>query len=216
MNVLAWLSHFASGYPFSAHMVQHLLLAQVVAPLLLLILPCSTARRITKNPSAQVLVKLLRRHSLTWLIGIGAMWVWHVPTFCQVIATHSGLNVVQSFCFLLSGAIFWWPIVSPIQQERMQPVPWSVLYLASGCLGCTVLGILITFAPAGFFEPHAFAHHAGMVSSASDQQIGGLLMWVPGCLIYLSAVMAMLARWYSAPEELSIGPADGSRKAEWA
>jgi cytochrome c oxidase assembly factor CtaG len=79
----------------------------------------------------------------------------------------------------------------------MTAVPWAVLYLVSGCLGCTVLGILLAFAPS--------AVHAGMREiAAADQHTGGLIMWVPGCLVYLAAVIAMFARWYSTPEDAPV------------
>ncbi|MBV8832527.1 MAG: cytochrome c oxidase assembly protein [Acidobacteriaceae bacterium] len=122
------------------------------------------------------------------------MWAWHLPAACRAVASHPGLEPLEDISFLLSGVVFWWPIFSPLPRERMTPVPWAVLYLVSGCVGCTLLGILLAFAPAGA---------AGMQDmTAADQHTGGLIMWVPGCLVYLSAVIAMFARWYSTPEEI--------------
>jgi cytochrome c oxidase assembly factor CtaG len=182
----------------------HMLLAQVVAPLLLLALPCASAAKVANMPAARNLTRILRQHSLTWMVGMGAMWAWHLPSVCQAVAHHPGLGLAEDICFLVSGMVFWWPIFSPLPRERMDPVPWAVLYLVSGCVSCTVLGIVLAFAPAAVFH-FASGVQSGMPDmTAADQHTGGLIMWVPGCLIYLTAVIAMFARWYSAPEEAPI------------
>jgi cytochrome c oxidase assembly factor CtaG len=71
----------------------------------------------------------------------------------------------------------------------------AISYLFSACLCCSILGAFLTFGPAGLYTHHT--KHI-VVDSKSDQQLGGLLMWVPGCFIYLSAILVSLRRWYSA------------------
>ena len=91
-----------------------------------------------------------------------------------------------------------------------------MLYLFSACVGCTILGIILTFAPLGvcpvFMHP---ADRLGILpllqdgwglSPARDQQLGGLLMWVPPCFVYLCGIFGLLARWYTGPDpELASG-----------
>ncbi len=197
MSMWAWLANLFRAYPFSMQMTGHMLLAQVFAPLLLLALPRAMASRIAEEPLTKKLSWLLSHRPVTWLVGMGAMWTWHLPAACHAIASHPGLESVEDISFFLSGIVFWWPIFSPLPRERMTPVPWAVLYLVWGCLSCTLLGIILAFAPSG--------GHAGMPGiTAADQHTGGLIMWVPGCLIYLAAVIAMFARWYSTPEEIVV------------
>ncbi|MEZ4547000.1 MAG: cytochrome c oxidase assembly protein [Thermodesulfobacteriota bacterium] len=93
--------------------------------------------------------------------------------------------------------------------------------LASACLGCTVLGILLTFAGAGMYPVYLNpADSAGIlpylrndlcITPGVDQQIAGLTMWVPGCLIYLTASMITLAQWYRSPEADEETAAHGGR-----
>ena len=194
MNIWAWFANLFHTYPFSMQMTGHMILAQVVAPFLLLAVPRKIASRTEESPATEKLKGFLSHRSVTWLVGMGAMWAWHLPAACRAVASHPGLEPLEDISFLLNGIVFWWPIFSPLPRERMTPVPWAALYLVSGCVGCTLLGILLAFAPAGA---------AGMQDmTAADEHTGGLIMWVPGCLVYLSAVIAMFARWYSTPEEI--------------
>jgi putative membrane protein len=190
MRLLHGFHDMAGGYALSVHMAQHMFVALVLAPLLLLCVPSQVARKAATGAVVRRLLGVLRRRRLTWLIGIAAMWFWQLSIIGEGAMRRPALHTVESVCFLLTGTIFWWPIASPLRRERMEPVPWAVLYLFSACLGCTVLGILIAFAQPGMGH-----------TQPVDQQISGLVMWVGGCFVYLSAIMAMFARWYNTSEE---------------
>jgi putative membrane protein len=237
------LNALADGYLFSAHMAQHLLLLLVIPPLLLLGLPewkagqdgvSSRGRRSRAEPlpappqlsptessskteSARPRQGGHRLHPLVaWLAGLTAMWVWHERTLCDAATTVAAVRVVQILSLIALGLVFWWPIVGPQPERRLAPL-LGVLYLFSACVGCTVLGILITFAPVGVVCP-VYLHPVDRlgilplirqrwgITPAIDQQAGGLMMWVPACGIYLCGVIALLARWYRAGEERPAEP----------
>ena len=193
------LALLAAGYLFSAHMLQHLLLVLVVPPLLLAALPPARAR--LRGPLADV----LRRPVITWGAGIGAMWIWHAQTLCNAAATSDAVRGLQTASLVAMGAMFYWPILAPHEGDRLDPLR-GMAYLFSACVGCTLLGILVTFSPLDVCP--AFLHPAdphGLVTlirdgwgvgAAQDQQIGGLIMWVPACLVYGSGILGLLARWY--------------------
>jgi putative membrane protein len=199
-----------SVYLFSVHMARHIVFVLVIPALLLLGLPAERVERWLRHPAAARAKRVVGKPALTWMAGIGAMTLWHVPAVFHAAAAHPALHMLEHLSLLMAGALFWWPLLSPVPRCRIQPVPQGIAYLASACLACTAMGVLITFAPATLYS--AYAHPAaapGMlrllrndwgISAAMDQQIGGLLMWVPCCLIYLAAIMAMFARWYSAEE----------------
>lgn len=183
------------SYPFSVRMGQHLLLQLVVPALILLGLPAAI---ITVYPRIQ---QILRNPIFTWLCGLAAMWGWHSPALCNAALGNPLLHLFQTLSLPLLGAIFWWPILSPDFFQRMQPL-LGIIYLFTACLGCTILGIIITFAPAGIYAGAALpgAINEWQFASPADQTLGGLLMWVPGCLIYFCGVMGLLGRWYTMPE----------------
>lgn len=172
-------------YPFSAHVVQHLLLALVIPPLLLLGTPAFDLGAFKK------LERVLAQPPVSWIVGVGTMLAWHIPVLFDAALASQALHIFQQLSFLITGTIFWWPILGPLK-ERHLPMLGAVSYLFSACLCCSILGAFLTFGPAGLY-----AHHAGL-DPKGDQQLGGLLMWVPGCFIYLSAILVSVHRWYSA------------------
>jgi putative membrane protein len=213
----------ADGYLFSAHMLQHLLLQLVVPPLVLLSLQSSPMPKATEHGWLRAVSAILRRPLATWFLGLGAMWVWHVPSLCSASATKPWVHLLQGVSLLLMGMAFWWPIIGPWRSRWLPPLI-GVLYLFSACVGCTILGIILTFAPLGvcpvFMHP---ADRLGILpllqdnwglTPAKDQQLGGLLMWVPPCFVYLCGIFGLLARWYAGPDpELAAG-ADSALGAE--
>jgi putative membrane protein len=225
---LAALGH---GYLFSAHMIQHLLLVLAIPPLWLLGLPPQVFAATAERSFARALGHPL----LTWTCGGAAMWLWHWPPLHDAALHSHALHVAEHVSLLVLGTAFWWPVISPPEHSHLQPL-LAVLYLFTGCLGCTVLGIVLTFAPAGLYPAYlAPPDPLGILprlrdgwglSDALDQQIGGLLMWIPACLIYLSGVIGVLARWYRSPESESVPPfslpegsieecEDTLRRAQW-
>jgi len=195
------LNTLAAGYLFSAHMLQHILLLLIVPALLLMGLP--------RWPSLGPRSWLIANPLVGWIAGVGAMWLWHARPLCNAAVSSRFVNVLQICSLLLLGAIFWRQILAPREEERMSP-PGAVLYLFSACVACSILGILITFSPVSVCPIYAQppVDRLGIASLIQsnwgitpdkDQQIGGLLMWVPMCLVYLTAIIAQLARWFAHP-----------------
>lgn len=193
------IGSLADGYLFSAHMLQHLLLVLVVPPLALIGWP---ARREERPASSR-----RRLHPLLpWLLGVGAMWLWHEPRLCDAASSNPVVHRVQEVSLLAMGAAFWWPVLSPRTSGRLPPLA-GVLYLFTACVACTLLGIVITFSPVEVCS--VFAHPVDRLgvmplvrdgwglSAERDQQVGGLLMWVPACLVYGIGIMGQLARLFA-------------------
>ncbi|HWX18191.1 MAG TPA: cytochrome c oxidase assembly protein [Chthoniobacterales bacterium] len=187
----------ADGYLFSAHMVQHILLVLIVPALLLLSLPRSFS---LPRPLIAFTHPLIG-----WLAGVGAMWLWHVPALCNAATTSRAISAIQTTSLLLMGSVFWWQVLAPRETERLSPGV-GIVYLFTACTACSILGIILTFAPVSICSVYQHpVDRLGMLgtirgwglTSDRDQQIGGLLMWVPMCLIYLAAILAQLARWHS-------------------
>ena len=137
------------------------------------------------------------------------MWLWHARPLCNAAVSSQLVNALQIASLLLLGATFWRQILAPREEERMSP-PAAALYLFSACVACSILGILITFSPVSvcpiYAQPPAdplgilyLVQSNWGITPDKDQQIGGLLMWVPMCFVYLSAIIAQLARWFSDP-----------------
>lgn len=199
LDLVSPLDALAGGYLFSAHIAQHFLLALVIPPLLLLGLPAGMRLTAAFRPL------------IAWLLGVGTMLVWHIPAFFNAALASDALHIFQHLSFLATGVIFWWPVLGPVQEHRL-PAAIAVPYLFGACTACSLLGAAITFASPGLYP--AYLHPADPfgilpliregwgLDAKSDQQLGGLLMWVPGCFVYLTAILATVARWYATPERV--------------
>ena len=201
LTLVSPLNALADGYLFSAHMLQHILLLLIVPALFLMSLPrgVSLGTRAWLSPGPFV----------GWIAGVSAMWLWHARPLCNAAVSSQIVRALQISSLLLLGAIFWRQILAPRDDERLSP-PGAVLYLFSACVACSILGILITFAPVSVCPIYAQprADNSGIAkliqvnwgfTAEKDQQIGGLLMWVPMCFVYLTAIIAQLARWFAYP-----------------
>lgn len=197
-------------YLFSAHMLQHLLLVLIVAPCLLLGVPGWWTVRVMRWRPVRRIESMLNRPRLTWMIGIGTLWLWHAPPLYNSALVHDVVHITEHLCFLVAATIFWWPVLAPVEERRAAPLT-VIVYLALAADANALLGIGITFAPLGLYPAYVNpADRLGLVpllrngwglSAAIDQQLGGLLMWVPGGLVFLAAIVGTLVRWYCLPEE---------------
>jgi cytochrome c oxidase assembly factor CtaG len=201
LTLVSPLNSLAAGYLFSAHMLQHIVLLLVVPALLLMSLP----RWVSLGPRPWVLSNPV----VGWLGAVGAMWLWHARPLCNAAVSSQFVAGLQIASLLVLGTIFWRQVFAPREKERLSP-PAAVLYLFSACVACGILGILITFSPVSVCPIYAQprADHLNILNLIQsnwgftpdkDQQVGGLLMWVPMCLVYLSALVAQLARWFAHP-----------------
>jgi putative membrane protein len=204
------LEALGDTYLFSAHMLQHLLLLLVVPPLLLLGIPPRLAQRLLAWPPANRTERILGRPWLAWLLGVGTVWVWHLPSLYNATLADETIHILEHLDFLVTATIFWWPILAPLTERRLAPLA-MLPYLFAAAAASSVLGIILTFAPVGLYPAYLkptdslgalpLLRDGWGLSPAVDQQIGGLLMWVPGSLVYFAGIIVALVRWYGSPEE---------------
>lgn len=197
------IAGLATRYLFSAHMAQHLLLLLIVPLFAVLALPKSRGQS-SLAPAIQRVIPI------GWLAGVGAMWFWHIPAMCSASMRSPTIFGIEQASLLAAGTAFWWPIFSPNIHHRLQ-TPQAAIYLFSGCLGCTLLGIYITFSPISvcplYNSPTGspailqLIHNQWGITHEMDQQLGGLLMWVPACMVYLCAILARLSSWYRPSDQ---------------
>lgn len=207
------LDYLGHHYLFSAHMTQHIIMLLIVPPLLLSGTDARFFEKVLKNKSFHDTANILFHPVTAWIIGVGSMWLWHIPALFNAMMHSSFLHLVHMLSLIICGLIFIWPVFSPVSYKRLGFLQ-RVLYLATACVGCTILGIFITFTSPGLYtayinitDPAIARTITGRwgITKAADQQIGGLIMWVPACLIYFTYIMISLLRWYNLPDKLMTG-----------
>ena len=196
LDLVSPLDLLGDQYLFSAHIVQHLVLAMVVPPLLIAgVAPWPLPGRLRLPEVAA---------PVAWVSGVGTMVFWHIPLLFNAALANDGLHIAQHLSFLVTGTIFWWTL------RRLPPLT-AISYLFGACLACSVLGAALTFARPGLYPAYSnpedrlgllpLIRDGWGLDPKTDQQLGGLLMWVPGCFIYLSAILMTVARWYGMKEK---------------
>ena len=176
----------AAESSLTAHMVQHVVLLQI-APLLIVIgWPIAWQVGLTWNTERRWVV-------LSWLAGVAAMTLWYAPPVFEWMMRTPLHHATAQSTLVLAGLLFWCPVFSRRTDHRPQP-RLAIGYLFTACVANTLAVASIAFATPGGYGGHA--------ASAFDQQIAGLIMWLPCCVVYVAAIMTTLARWYG-------GGADG-------
>lgn len=189
---------------FTAHMIQHLLLLVVAPPLLALAkplpallwgLPDALRRRFARIGRS----KHLRRAGgiLTHPLSVGvlhsaALWLWHLPPMYDAALRDPLVHLAEHISFFASALLYWWSVT------HLRGV--GVLSIFALALQSSLLGALIAFAPAPLYSAHTDRTAAWGLTALADQQLAGVIMWVPAGMIYTAAALTLLGVWLSVLE----------------
>jgi putative membrane protein len=173
--LLSALHHYAERLLW-AHMVQHELLMVVAAPLLVLGKPVEAWRWVFPLR----IPRLLGDPAFAWALHALGIWLWHVPVLFEAAVRDPWLHLAQHTSFFLPAAIFWWSVLAP----GTRPLA-AIAALFTTMLHTGALGALLTFSPASWYAGYAL----------EDQQLAGLVMWVPAGVAYPLAALSLVSRW---------------------
>ena len=195
---------------FSAHMTQHELLMLIAAPLLVLgraevallrALPVRWARRLAGGTAGtpRRIGAAMTHPLVAWAIHAVVLWSWHAPGLFQAAIEHESVHALQHVSFLGSAVLFWWAVLHAGPRHALG-YGAAVMYLFTTALHSGLLGALLTFAGAAWYPAYRGAW--GM-TALEDQQLGGLIMWVPACSLYTVAALVLFAGWLRSSGELA-------------
>lgn len=201
-----------SGVLASAHMVQHVLLVLVAAPLLALSAPTTTLLRGSPALVHDASVRWRRRLSITrttvrrlrhpatvWLLHVGALWFWHAAVPYDAAVHHHLLHVVEHAIFLITGVLFWRVIISAREADRV-PQGLGILLVFAMAMQSVFLSALMTFARGPWYAAYATSTAPWGIEPLADQQLAGVIMWIPAGLIYVGAGLGLLVAWIRSTE----------------
>jgi putative membrane protein len=201
LSPVVWLSTVL----FSVHMTQHEILMLVSAPLLvfghplfamLWALPAHTRAAWGRWSQSAVVARTWR--SLTgpftvFILHALAIWIWHAPPLYQAALDSDAVHALEHLSFVLTAALFWWAMIHGRYGRMGYGV--AVLYIFLTAIHSSVLGALMTIAPHVLYPEYAQAGAAWHVDAIADQQLAGLLMWVPSGLVFIVFGLALFAAW---------------------
>ena len=211
LALLGPMDEMADQY-FSMHMVQHLLLMKVIAPLLLLgwFSPIFLWA-VGKNAAHQTgelwarsrrLRRLWRRFTDPWVAWIAfalCLWFWHIPAFYQAALENEPLHDFEHLLFLGTSLLFWWYLLKTGRDQKLR-YGVAVIYLFTTLLHESVLGALLTFSQKSWYSFYSAANPWGL-PALHDQQLAGLIMWLPGCTLFSVLIIYYFGAWLRAIEE---------------
>jgi len=189
---------------FSAHMLQHEILMLMAAPLLVLSRPVAAflwglpfrwrrkAGAWAKLPWFAKSWRAITLPLIAWSLHAAAIWIWHAPALFQATLTSDAVHAAQHASFLGTALLFWWSL---FHVHRNMHYGSGVLYVFTTAVHTSILGALLTFAPRIWYPAYATTTSAWGLTPLEDQQIGGLIMWVPAGVVYLGAGLALFAAW---------------------
>lgn len=204
--VLALVSplHRLGDVLFCAHMTQHEILMLVSAPLLVISRPLVTflwalpfdwrrsLGRWSKESYVQQSWGFLTDPFSAWWIHAVAIWAWHIPYLFDLTLASNLVHSAQHLSFFLSALLFWWSL---FYARGRRSYGAGVLYVFTTAIHTGILGALLTFSSRPWYSPYLRTTEAWGYTPLEDQQVGGLIMWVPASLVYLAAGLYLFSAW---------------------
>lgn len=187
---------------FSAHMGQHEILMLISAPLMVLGRPfLVTVQVLPIEDITRPLIPLWERLTgplTVLLLHAIVLWAWHVPALFETALHHDGIHAVQHLMFFLTAALFWWALIHG-RYGRMG-YGMGVLYVFATAMHTQLLGVLLTFGHHLWYPTHATRTAAAGVNPMEDQQLAGIVMWIPFGVIFILIGLALFAAWLGEAE----------------
>jgi len=183
------------------HMVQHVLLLDIVPILLILGLNKVLLRPMTRRLNAvEQRAGYLAHPAFAVFLYAGVMWAWHVPTMYDAALGNSYVHAFEHLCFTAAGTLYWWHLLSPIRGRMRMGGLGPVGYMVSTRLLVGLLGIGLAFAPASFYPFYEHHPHYWGLSPGEDQSMAGLLMALEQSIVMGVALVVVFVQMLTESE----------------
>ena len=213
LTALASPIDLVSSALFSVHMVQHLILVLVAAPLLayarpeiaiLWALPANIRRRLgrwwVRRRWLRSAWRTISAPAVAWTMHAVALWAWHTPRLYDAAARVEAFHVLEHASFLVTAVLFARPLVARTGLARRGLSPGAAMvYLFAAAMQSGILGALLTLSQSVWYAAHLTTSGPWGLTPLEDQQIAGVLMWGPAGGAYLLAILWAMRRWLDAP-----------------
>jgi len=194
--------HDLSDYDlFSAHMIQHLVLIFLVAPLLVLGTPGWMLRPALRVPGVGPVARWLTRPTICFAVFNVMVAAWHLPgPYNLAMAVHP-VHIVEHLMFMATAVLMWWPFLSPLPELPRLAYPGQMLYCFLMSIPMSIVAIYITMADHVLYPAYEMAPRVWGLTPLEDQQLGGLIMWIPGGLVFYVVMSIVFFKWSQRGED---------------
>jgi putative membrane protein len=203
--------HKLGSLLFSIHMTQHELLMIIAAPLLVLsrplvwfvwALPVSWREgsgRLAKQRQIAALWSVMTLPLFVWLLHGSTLWAWHIPSLYDASVEHDWVHALQHTTFLFTALLFWWTLIHG-RHGRLS-YGMGVLYVFTTAVHTSILGALMTFTQNLWYPIYDGRTAAFHLTPMEDQQLGGLIMWIPAGVVFIILGLWLMAAWLRESEK---------------
>jgi putative membrane protein len=191
-------------------MTQHEILMLVAAPLLVLGRPmlvflrglprgwAGSLARTANRPPWQGTWRVISMPFTAFVIHAVALWIWHIPSWFEATIDSDLVHSLQHISFLFSALLFWWALIEG--RQRASGYGLAVLFMFMTALHSGLLGAFLTFTTKVLYPSYGGTTQSWGLTALDDQQLGGLIMWIPAGLVYIVAGLALFAGWLRESE----------------
>ena len=188
-------------YLFSAHMVQHLMLTMLMPPLLIAGVPGWMLRPLLRNRAIASVARLVTRPIACFAIFNVVIAMWHIPMFYNAAMDDHNIHILEHLMFMAAAVLMWWPLLSPLPELPRLSYPGQMLYCFLMILPMSIVAVYISMADQVLYPAYAAAPRITSLSPLEDQLLGGLIMWVPGGMIFMIIMSVIFFKWSARGED---------------
>ena len=153
---------------------------------------------IGKNPLLSKTWHVLTVPVVAWIVHAVALWTWHIPILFEAVLRNEWVHTAQHLSFLISALLFWWALINGPRGASGYGA--AALYVFTTSLHSGLLGAFITFARTVWYPSYAGLTESWGLSPLEDQELGGLIMWIPAGLVYVFAGLLLFQGWLRESE----------------
>jgi len=192
---------------FSWHMVQHMLLTVIAAPLLLLgapvrpllrglpsVMRTGVIRPLARAHTVRVLVHVVRHPLVAAALYVGGLYAWHLPYLYDAAVRHSSVHALEHLCFFTGGAVMWLPVLETLPAPEWFGTGAKLGYIAVVRAVETVLGNIFFWGGSVFYAVYAHRQRLWGISPLEDQGIAGAVLMIEGSVVTLVALAWLFLR----------------------
>lgn len=188
-------------YLFTAHMLQHLLLTMLFPPLIIAGVPGWMLRPLLKNRAVFTIARFLTRPIICFAIFNLVIAGWHLPVFYNAAMANHNIHILEHLMFMSAAVLMWWPITSQLPELPRLSYPGQMLYCFLMIIPMSIVAIYISMADQVLYPAYSSAPRITSLSPLDDQLLGGLIMWVPGGLIFMIIMTVIFFKWAARGED---------------
>ncbi|HEY0242607.1 MAG TPA: cytochrome c oxidase assembly protein [Gemmatimonadaceae bacterium] len=182
-------------YLFSAHMVQHLMLTMLMPPLLIAGVPGWMLRPLLRSRAIASIARVVTRPVACFAIFNIVIAMWHLPVFYNAAMDNHNIHILEHLMFMAAAVLMWWPLTSQLPELPRLSYPGQMLYCFLMIMPMSIVAVYISMADRVLYPAYAAAPRITSLSPLEDQLLGGLIMWVPGGMIFMIIMSVIFFKW---------------------